>query len=61
MSSNSKFARVLLNQDAEVGSPQPQPIDDIASMQTVPLDDSGPCAVQVVSRDRAIDLMPLLC
>ena len=42
-------------------SPQPQPIDDIAGVQAAPWDDSAPRAVQVVSRHRAIDLMPLLC
>ena len=41
--------------------PQPQPIDDIAGMRAAPWDDSPPRAVQVVSRHRAIDLMPLLC
>ena len=61
MSSNSNFARVFLNQDAEVSSPQPQPIDDIAGIRVAPWDDSPPRAVQVVSRHRAIDLMPLLC
>ena len=61
MSSNSNFARVFLNQDVEVSSPQPQPIDDIAGMRATPWDDSPPRAVQVVSRHRAIDLMPLLC
>ena len=61
MSSNSNFARVFLNQDVKVSSPQPQPIDDIAGMRAAPWDDSPPRAVQVVSRHRAIDLMPLLC
>ena len=61
MSCNSNFARVFLNQDVEVSSPQPQPIDDIAGMRAAPWDDSPPRAVQVVSRHRAIDLMPLLC
>ena len=61
MSSNSNFARVFLNQDVEVSSPQPQPIDDIAGMRAAPWDDSPPRAVQVVSRHRAIDLVPLLC
>jgi hypothetical protein len=63
---DSNFARVFLcgrNQDVGVTSPQPQPMDDIAgtSMRAVPWDDSPPRAVQVVSRHRAIDLMPLLC
>ena len=61
MSCDSNFARVFLNQDVEVSSPQPQPIDDIAGMRAAPWDDSPPRAVQVVSRHRAIDLMPLLC
>ena len=61
MSSNSNFARVFLNQDAEVSSPQPQPIDGIAGMRAAPWDDSTPHAVQVVSKHRVIDLMPLLC
>jgi hypothetical protein len=61
MSCNSNFARVFLNQDVEVSSPQPQPIDDIAGMRTAPWDDSPPRAVQAVPRHRAIDLMPLLC
>jgi hypothetical protein len=61
MSNNSNFARVFLNQDVEVSSPQPQPIDDIASMRAVPWGDSGPRAVQVVCRHGVIDLMPLLC
>ena len=58
---DSNFARVFLNQDVEVSSPQPQPIDDIAGMRAAPWDDSPPRAVQVVSRHGAIDLMPLLC
>jgi hypothetical protein len=52
---------ILIAQGVEVSSPQPQPIDDIASMRAVPWDDSGPRAVQVVCRHGAIDLMPLLC
>ena len=47
-----------LNQDVEVTSPQPQPIDDIAGMRAAPWGDSPPRAVHVVSRHRAIDLMP---
>ena len=47
-----------LFEDVEVTSP---PIDDIAGMRAAPWDDSAPRAVQVVSRHRAIDLMPLLC
>ena len=58
---DSNFARVFLNQDVEVSSPQPQPIDDIAGMRAAPRDDSQPRAVPVVSRHRALDLMPLLC
>ena len=54
-------AHVFLNQDVEVSSPQPQPIDDIAGMRAAPWDDSPPRAVQVVFRHRALDLMPLLC
>ena len=61
MSSNSNFARVFLNQDVEVSSLQPQPIDDIAGMRAAPWDDSPPRAVQVVCKHRDIDLMPLLC
>ena len=57
---DSNFARVLLNQDVGVTSPQPQPIDDVAGVRAAPWDDSVPRAVQVVSRHRAIDLMPLL-
>ena len=44
MSSNSNFARVFLNQDVEVSSPQPQPIDDIAGMRGAPWDDLPPRA-----------------
>ena len=58
---DSNFARVFLNQDVEVSSPQPQPIDDIAGVQAAPWVDSAPRAVQVVSRHGAIDLMSLLC
>ena len=61
MSCNSNFARVFLNQDVEVSSPQPQPIDDVAGVRAAPWDDSAPRAVQVISRHRAIDLIPLLC
>ena len=50
-----------MNQDVGVSSPQPQPIDDVAGVRAAPWDDSAPHAVQVVSRHRAIDLMPLLC
>ena len=60
---DSNFARVFLNQDVRVSSPQPQPIDDVAGVRAAPWDDSAPRAVQVVSRHRArraIDLMPLL-
>jgi hypothetical protein len=32
MSCNSNFARVFLNQDVGMTSPQPQPIDDIAGV-----------------------------
>ena len=60
MSCNSHFARVFLNQDVRVSSTQPQPIDDNADVRAAPWDDSLPRAVQVVSRHRAIDLMPLL-
>ena len=60
MSSNSNFALVFLNQDVEVRSPQPQPIDDIAGVRAAPWVDSAPRAVQVISRHRAIDLIPLL-
>ena len=58
---DSNFARVFLNQDFEVSSPQPQPIDDIAGMRAAPWDDSPPRVVKVASRHRAIVLMPLLC
>ena len=58
---DSNFARVFLNQDVGVSSPQPQPIDDIAGVRAAPWDDSPPRAVQVVSRHGALDLMPLLC
>jgi hypothetical protein len=61
---DSNFARVFLNQDVEVSSPQPQPLDGIASAQAtpwVPWVDSAPRAVQVVFRHCAIDLMLLLC
>ena len=58
---DSNFARVFLNQDVGVSSPQPQPIDDIAGMRAAPWDDSPPRAVQVVSRHGALDLVPLLC
>ena len=58
---DSNFARVFLNQDVGVSSPQPQPIDDIAGVRAAPWDDSAPRAVQVVFRHGAIDLMPLLC
>ena len=63
MSCNSNSARVFLNQDVAVSSPQPQPIDDIAGMRAVPWGGSPPRAVQVASRHGAIDryLMPLLC
>ena len=61
MSCNNNFARVFLNQDVAVSSPEPQPIDDMAGMRAVPWDDSPPRAVQVVFRHGAIDLMPLLC
>ena len=54
------FARIFLNQDVAVSSPQPQPIDDLAGMQAVPWDGSPPRAVQVVSRHGAIGLMPLI-
>ena len=47
--------------DVAVSPPQPQPIDDIAGIRAAPWDDSPPRAVQVVSRHRAIDLMPLFC
>ena len=36
MSGNSNFARIFLNQDVEVSSLQPQPIDDIAGMRAAP-------------------------
>ena len=58
---NNNFARVFLNQDVKVSSRQPQPIDDIVGMRAVPWDDSPPRDVQVASRHRVIDLMPLLC
>jgi hypothetical protein len=58
---DSNFARVFLNQDVGVSSPQPQPIDGIAGAQAALWDDSAPRAVQVVFRHGAIDLMPLLC
>ena len=58
---DSNFARVFLNQDVGVSSPQPQPIDGIAGAQAAPWVDSAPRAVQVVFRHGAIDLMPLLC
>ena len=60
MGSNGNLARVFANQDVDVSSPQPQPIDDIAGMRAAPWDESPPCDVQVVSRHRAIDPMPLL-
>ena len=44
-----------------MSSSQPQPIDGIAGVRPAPWDDSAPRVVQVVSRHRAIDLMPLLC
>jgi hypothetical protein len=58
---DSNFARVFLNQDVEVSSPQPQPIDDIAGVRAAPWDNSAPRAVQVVFRRGVLDLMPLLC
>ena len=58
---DSNFARVVLNQDVGVSSPQPQPIDYIAGVRAVPWDNSAPRAVQVVCRHGALDLMPLLC
>ena len=58
---DSNYARVCLNQDVRVSSPQPQPIDGIAGAQAALWDDSGTRAVQVVFRHGAIDLMPLLC
>ena len=57
MSSHSNFARVFLNQDVAVSSPEPQPIDDIAGMRATQWDDSPPRAVQVVFRHGATDLM----
>jgi hypothetical protein len=58
---DSNFARVFLNQDVGVSSPQPQPIDGIAGAQAAPWVDSAPRAVQVVFKHGAIDLMLLLC
>ena len=42
---DSNFARVFLNQDVEVSSSQPQPIDGIAGAQAAPWVDSAPRAV----------------
>ena len=57
---DSNLARVFLNQDVRVSSPQPQPIGDVAGVRAAPWDDSAPRAVKVVFRHGAIDLMPLL-
>ena len=35
MSCNSKFARVFLNQNVAVSSPQPQPINNIVGMRAL--------------------------
>ena len=58
---DSNFARVFLNQNVGVISPQPQPIDDIAGVRAAPWDNSAPRAVQVVFRRGVLDLVPLLC
>ena len=58
---DSNFARIFLNQDVGVNSPQPQPIDGIAGAQAAPWVDSAPRAMQVVFRHDAIDMTLPLC